>query len=81
MITVTSREFNQNVSGAKKAADQDVVFITDRGKPSHVLMSIEEYERLRGGGTLYDALAMPDADAIDFEPPRANIVAHVPDLS
>jgi len=38
--TLSSREFNQDTSGAKKAANHGPVFITDRGKPAHVLLSI-----------------------------------------
>lgn len=44
--TVTSREFNQNTSEAKRAATQGPVFVTDRGLPAYVLLSIEEYRRL-----------------------------------
>lgn len=43
---LTAREFNQDTARAKRAAKHGPVFITDRGKPSHVLLSIEEYERL-----------------------------------
>lgn len=80
MTSVTSREFNQRTSAAKRAADSDIVFITDRGRPSHVLMSIESFERLRGRRSLFDALAMPDADEVDFEPHRADVQARIPDL-
>ena len=69
--TLTSREFNQDTSGAKKAARRGPVFITDRGRPAHVLLSIEEYQRLTGGHlSLAEALAQPGADDIAFEPPR-----------
>lgn len=68
--TITSREFNQNASGAKKAASKGPVIITDRGKPAHVLMTIEEYRRITGRKmSLAEALAQPDA-TFDFEPPR-----------
>jgi prevent-host-death family protein len=72
MIThLTSREFNQDASGAKKAAINGPVFITDRGRPAHVLLSIEEYQRLTGNlQSIVDLLAMPNADDIDFEPPK-----------
>lgn len=71
VTTLTSREFNQDTSGAKKAAQRGPVFITDRGRPAHVLLSIEEYRRLTGGGmSLAEALAQPDAPDFDFEPPR-----------
>lgn len=74
ITTFSSREFNQDASGAKKAAANGPVFITDRGQPRHVLLSIEEYRRLAGDRrNIVDALAMPDAEAIEFEPPRATI--------
>ena len=72
MITrLTSREFNQDASGAKKAANDGPVIITDRGRPAHVLLSIEEYQRLTGNlQSIADLLAMPEAEAIDFDPPK-----------
>ena len=42
MPAMTSREFNQNTSRAKKVAKGGPVFITDRGQPSHVLLSIDD---------------------------------------
>ena len=41
ITSVTSRELNQDVARAKRAAKSGPVFITDRGKPAHVLLSIE----------------------------------------
>jgi prevent-host-death family protein len=68
--TLTSREFNQDTSGAKKAAAQGPVFITDRGRPAHVLLTIEDFLRLTGGHmSLAEALAQPGAD-FEFDPPR-----------
>ena len=70
-ITLTSREFNQDTSGAKKAAQRGPVFITDRGRPAHVLLTIEDYQRLTGGNTsLAEALAQPGDADFDFKPPR-----------
>jgi prevent-host-death family protein len=67
MTTLSAREFNHDVSAAKRAADESPVVITDRGEPAYVLMSIEQYRRLRGDGrSLLDVLQM-DED-IDFEP-------------
>jgi len=69
--TLTSREFNQNTSRAKKAARRGPVFITDRGRPAHVLLSIEEYRRLTGGTmSLAEALAQTGDADFDFKPPR-----------
>jgi prevent-host-death family protein len=72
VTTLTSREFNQDTSRAKNAARRGPVFITDRGRPAHVLMTIEDYRRLAGGNmSLAEALAQPgDAADFAFEPPR-----------
>ena len=69
--TLTSREFNQDTSRAKKATRRGPVFITDRGRPAHVLLSIEDYQRLTGGNmSLAEALAQPGDADFDFKPPR-----------
>lgn len=71
ITTLSSREFNQDTSGAKKAAAIGPVFITDRGRPAHVLLTIEDYRRLSGEhGNIIDMLALPGVEDIDFEPPR-----------
>lgn len=81
-LTLSSREFNQDTSGAKKAADHGPVFITDRGRPAYVLLNIEEYLRLTGSAvSLVDALVMNDTADIDFEPQRADITPRPVDLS
>ncbi|MFI8481101.1 type II toxin-antitoxin system Phd/YefM family antitoxin [Pseudomonas sp. NPDC078700] len=80
--TLSSREFNQDTSGAKKAARSGPVFITDRGKPAHVLLSIDDYQRLTESNvSIVDILAMPTTDDIEFEPPRVAIKARQVDLS
>ena len=48
VTSLSSREVNHDVSKAKKAAQTGHVIITDRGKPSHVLMTYREFERLTG---------------------------------
>ncbi|MBV8193256.1 MAG: type II toxin-antitoxin system Phd/YefM family antitoxin [Alphaproteobacteria bacterium] len=69
--TLTSREFNQDTSRAKKAARRGPVFITDRGRPAHVLLTIEDYQRLTGGNmSLAEALAQPGDGDFDFRPAR-----------
>lgn len=73
ITTVSSREFNQHASDVKKAAGKGPVFITDRGRPAHVLLSIEEYRRLTGTQTsLLESLAQGEEGDFDFEPPRAD---------
>jgi len=71
ITTLSSREFNQDTSRAKQAASRGPVFITDRGRPAHVLLSIEEYQKLAGPqATIVDQLAMPGVEDIEFDPPR-----------
>jgi prevent-host-death family protein len=69
-----------------RATQDGPVFITDRGRPAHVLITFEDYQRLAGNPcasqTLADALAMPGAEDIDFEPPRLQgPLSRPPDLS
>ncbi len=74
ITTLTSREFNQRASEAKRAANNGPVFITDRGKPAHVLLSFEDYQQLtKQRRNIADALAMPDIADIEFEPLRVII--------
>ena len=81
ITTMSSREFNQDASRAKKAANEGPVFITDRGQPAHVLLSIAEYRRLTGGEmTLAEALAEPDGADFEFDPPRAGGLFRPADL-
>jgi prevent-host-death family protein len=43
MTTLTAQEFNRDVSRAKRAAETGPVFITHRGRPTHVLLTVSEY--------------------------------------
>jgi len=71
ITTLSSREFNQDASRAKKAALQGPVFITDRGRPAHVLLSIDEYLRLTGQTqNIVELLSMDSDDEIEFDPPK-----------
>ena len=82
ITTLSSREFNQRASEAKRAANNGPVFITDRGRPAHVLMRFEDYQRLtRQQRNIADALAMPGVADIEFEPPRVTIEPRSVDFS
>ncbi|MGC2299809.1 MAG: type II toxin-antitoxin system Phd/YefM family antitoxin [Acidobacteriaceae bacterium] len=82
ITTVTSREFNQNVSRARKAAGKGPVFITDRGHPAQVLLSIEEYRKITGKHeSIVDLLSDPKTADIDFNPPRLTRLHRSADLS
>jgi prevent-host-death family protein len=82
ITTLSSREFNQGASEAKRAANHGPVFITDRGKPAHVLLSFADYQRLtKQRRNIADALAMPGVAHIEFEPPRVTIQTQPVDFS
>jgi len=79
--TITSREFNQDTGGAKRAAAHGPVFITQRGRPAHVLLSIDEYRRMTGGAQrIADLLAMPDAADATLETDRSPDLPRPADL-
>ena len=82
ITTLSSRELNQDIGRAKKAALHGPVVITDRGRPAHVLLTFAQYQRLTGQQrNLAEALAMPGLSDISLDPPRVNIRSRVPDLS
>ncbi|WP_308915640.1 type II toxin-antitoxin system Phd/YefM family antitoxin [Jannaschia sp. LMIT008] len=85
MQTITSRKFDQDASGAKRAAASGPVFITDRGRPAHVLLTIEAYHALAGrhrpeGATIVDMLSDPAAAGIPFEPEPVRVSPRDVDL-
>lgn len=78
---LTSREFNQDASGAKRAARKGPVIVTDRGRPAHVLLTIEAYQKLiQKSASIADLLAMPGVADIPFEAPRMGRMAQPADL-
>ncbi len=83
ITTMSSRAFNQDSSQAKKATRNGPVFITDRGRPAHVLLTMDDYLKLTGGTvSIVDMLAMSEGPDIDFDPPRLRgPVSRAADLS
>ena len=72
--TITSRSFNQDPTAAKRSALISPVQITERGKVSHVLLSIEKYEELTDTKlNIVEMLSAPDSDESDFEIPKLNL--------
>lgn len=66
--SISSREFTGRVAKAKRWAADGPAFITDRGEPAHVLLTIDEYLHLTGGGkNLVEQLALPEADEMDLD--------------
>ena len=79
MSEVSAREFNKDVSAAKRAAAQAPVIITDRGRPSHVLLSIADYRRLLADErSIVDWLSVEDD--IDLEAGRLDLQLETPEL-
>jgi len=83
ITTFSSREFNHDTSKAKKAASRGPVFITDRGRPAHVLLTIKDYRLLtHSQSSIVELLAMPVGGDIDFEPaPLSSPLYQTADLS
>ena len=76
ITTISARDFAHDLAHAKRTANEGPVFITDRGRPRYVLMTVDEYHRSTGAGKR-SLLAMMDAipggEGIDFEPPRLKV--------
>ena len=69
----TSRAFNHDTGAAKRASAHGPVYITDRGRPAHVLLTIEDYRRLADGeANIAELLSLPEGIGdIEFDPPRS----------
>ncbi len=83
ITTVSSREFNQDVSKVKRASANGPVFITDRGHTAHVLLTIDDYQKItKKEKSIVESLAMPDVGDIEFDPaPLKGDLYHPADLS
>jgi len=75
-LTITSREFNRDVSAAKRAAEQGPVTITDHGRRSHVLLTAAEFDRLSGERQLVgDRLWARGTQDVELELPDRRVEA------
>lgn len=72
--TYSSRDFNQDIAGAKRDAREGPVIVTDRGEPAFVLMTHAHYAAMaRHRKTLLDLCADPDPETdFDFEIDRSD---------
>lgn len=81
MAIVTARDFNQDVSAAKRSAATEPLIITDRGEPSFVLLTFAEFERLTGAlRNVVELLRQDERGDFDMEFPRAEIQTREFDL-
>ena len=81
MPIVTATEFNQRPSEIKALSEHEPVFVTDRGRTTTVVMSLAQYDQLRGAHpdrSLGDALVL-NSDA-DLEIVRDRSLGRVPKL-
>ncbi|MEI7613715.1 MAG: type II toxin-antitoxin system prevent-host-death family antitoxin [Betaproteobacteria bacterium] len=82
ITTLTSRQFNQDASKAKKSAMAGPVFITDRGRPAHVLLTFADYKKITGEHTkIADLLAMPGIENSKLDIPQLRDLAQPADFS
>jgi PHD/YefM family antitoxin component YafN of YafNO toxin-antitoxin module len=66
--TLSLREFELGAAQAAKAAAKGPVFITDSGRPAHVLLTFSDYQKITRSSTkIADLLAMPGAEDLDFD--------------
>ena len=84
--TMTGCEFKRDIARAKRrakrAAELGPVFITERGKPTHVLLCMEDYRRLEGKNRrLADALSMAGLAEIDFIPAHLRLDSSGADIA
>ena len=71
ITTLSSRDLNMDLGRAKRAAQEGPVIITDRGKPAHVLLSFEEYQKITGQKeSILDAMGLPEGIE-DIDLPRS----------
>lgn len=84
---ISSRELNQDIGKAKRAAKDGPVVITDRGKRAFVLLNYEEYQRRlipEKKETLFDLIGQTSSESdFDFDPPRLSndMGLRIPDFS
>jgi prevent-host-death family protein len=69
ITTLSSREFNQDISRATKAAKKGPVYITNRGRRTFVLLSVEDFNKFsHQEKSIVELLAMPEGTpAFDFD--------------
>jgi PHD/YefM family antitoxin component YafN of YafNO toxin-antitoxin module len=76
MTVFTKSEFAEHPDRAMNAASEGPVFITDSDGPQHVVLSIDDYQRMAGRPqSIVEALSMPEAADIDIEFPRVEFAS------
>jgi prevent-host-death family protein len=79
--SISSDQLQVNAKMAMDASRAGPVIITDRGKPTHVLLMFADYKKLISAKSkISELLAMPDADNITIELRRSDEPARAADL-
>lgn len=77
ITTISSREFNQDLGRAKRAAASGPVVVTERGAPSFVLLKFSDYQKLgKPERTAAEALSCPEIADIEFDLPPRTVETH-----
>ena len=80
--TLPIQDFIQNAADATDAANTEPVFITERGRTTHVLLKFSDYQRLiREHRNMAELLSVPDMADIEFEPVRSRETPKTADFS
>lgn len=81
MPTITSRDFNHDVTAAKRAAEVEPVIVTDHGRPSHVLITAALFDQLTGRRRRVGDRLKAQGAPVDFDlPERVIDDSRVPEL-
>ena len=79
MLVMSSREFNQDLGRAKKTSLATPVLVTERGNPTHVLLSYDDYQQLLNQQpNVTDLLALHVDIEVDI--PKANMALKAVDF-
>ena len=81
MSVVTASDFNQRPSQVKALSESEPVFVTDRGRVTTVVLSVSDYDRLRGARPRRSVgQALMADDDIELVTIRDRSLGRVPDL-
>lgn len=82
--TFSSREFLRDAAAVKRAAQEGPVFITDRGEPRFVLLTVQSYYAQQNQSQqsfLAHMDAIDGGGSFEFEPATLDGSLRIPDFS